>query len=309
MRKMMIPAMVVAMIITCAALVSARQGPPVERSDEIAELDNPQAPGGEPSEEKREEVRKKIEAVRIWRLTEALKLDAPTSSKLSALLSSFDQQRDVHVFCKLHGIRLEGYSPLTRGAKLGQRTIRALAQAHGRTPAQIMLRWALQKEVVTIPKSVHKERILENAAIFGRPGVVLAMRLIEGLFPDYKQVIPKQGSTFVKVGREALLATLRRVTLLSSDKAHAVKLELGKGQLRVLSQNPDLGAAKEDVPVEYEGEPLKIGFNARYLIEVLAVPQSADVVLELADDLSPGVLKGAEEKDQGFTAVVMPMRI
>ena len=93
MRKMMIPAMVAAMIITCAALVSARQGPPVERSDEIAELDNPQAPGGEPSEEKREEVRKKIEAVRIWRLTEALKLDVPTSSKLSALLSSFEQQR------------------------------------------------------------------------------------------------------------------------------------------------------------------------------------------------------------------------
>jgi Spy/CpxP family protein refolding chaperone len=93
MRKMMIPAMVVAMMISCAALVSARQGPPAERPDEMAEFDNPQAPGGEPSEERREEVRKKIEAVRIWRLTEALKLDAPTSSKLSALLSSFDQQR------------------------------------------------------------------------------------------------------------------------------------------------------------------------------------------------------------------------
>ena len=93
MRKMMIPAMVVAMIVSCAALVSARQGPPAERSEETAEFDNPQAPGGELSEERREEVRKKIEAVRIWRLTEALKLDAPTSSKLSALLSSFDQQR------------------------------------------------------------------------------------------------------------------------------------------------------------------------------------------------------------------------
>ncbi|HMA53402.1 MAG TPA: aldo/keto reductase [Acidobacteriota bacterium] len=80
--------------------------------------------------------------------------------------SPFDQQRDVHVFCKLHGIRLEGYSPLTRGVKLGQRTVRTLAQARGRTPAQIMLRWALQKEVVTIPKSVHKERILENAGLF-----------------------------------------------------------------------------------------------------------------------------------------------
>jgi DNA polymerase-3 subunit beta len=150
---------------------------------------------------------------------------------------------------------------------------------------------------------------LENSAIFRRPGVVLVMRLIEGLFPDYKQVIPKAGEKLVRLSRNRFTDTLRRISLLSSDKAHAVKLDLSPGQLRVLSQNPDLGEAKEDVPVDYQGEPLKIGFNARYLTEVLAVLQSADVVLELADDLSPGVLKGADEKDQGFTAVVMPMRI
>ncbi|MGB8958437.1 MAG: aldo/keto reductase [Candidatus Aminicenantales bacterium] len=80
--------------------------------------------------------------------------------------SPFGQQKGVHAFCKSHGIRLEGYSPLTRGAELSQRAIRSLARAHGRTAAQIMIRWALQKEVVTIPKSVHKERIVENAAVF-----------------------------------------------------------------------------------------------------------------------------------------------
>lgn len=150
---------------------------------------------------------------------------------------------------------------------------------------------------------------VENSAIFRRPGVVLVMRLIEGLFPDYKQVIPKAGEKVVKVGRGRLLETLRRISLLSSDKAHAVKLELGKGVLRVQSQNPDLGEAKEEVPVDYAGEALKIGFNARYLMEVLGVVKSQDVVLELADDLSPGVMKGGGEEDQGFTAVVMPMRI
>jgi DNA polymerase-3 subunit beta len=150
---------------------------------------------------------------------------------------------------------------------------------------------------------------VENSAIFRRPGVVLVMRLIEGLFPDYKQVIPKQGEKVVKVGRGRFLETLRRISLLSTDKAHAVKLDLGKGVLRVLSQNPDLGEAKEEVPVDYQGEPLKIGFNARYLMEVLSVLKSGDVVFELADDLSPGVVKGGDEADQGFTAVVMPMRI
>jgi DNA polymerase III subunit beta len=150
---------------------------------------------------------------------------------------------------------------------------------------------------------------VENSAILRRPGVTLSMRLIEGLFPDYRQVIPKPGDRAVKLGRDRFQETLRRVSLLSTDKAHAVKLELSKGILKVTSQNPDLGEAKEEVPVDYEGEPLKIGFNARYILDVLAVVQSKDVSFELADDLSPGVLRGADEADQGFTAVVMPMRI
>jgi DNA polymerase-3 subunit beta len=150
---------------------------------------------------------------------------------------------------------------------------------------------------------------VENSAIFRRPGVVLVMRLIEGLFPDYKQVIPKAGEKQVRLGRARFLETLRRISLVSTDKAHAVKLDLSKGMLRVLSQNPDLGEAKEEVPVDYAGEPLKIGFNARYVMDVLQVLQSNEVVFELADDLSPGVLKGGDEADQGFTAVVMPMRI
>jgi len=149
----------------------------------------------------------------------------------------------------------------------------------------------------------------ENSAVYRRPGVVLAMRLIEGMFPDYKQVIPKQGEKIVKVGRQRLLETLRRVSILASDKSHAVKLELSPGLLRVLSQNPDLGDAKEEVPVEYAGEPLKIGFNSRYITDVAAVLKSDDVQLELADDLSPGVLRGAGPEDAGYTAVVMPMRI
>ena len=156
---------------------------------------------------------------------------------------------------------------------------------------------------------------VENSAVLHRPRVKLVMRLIEGVFPDYRQVIPKTGEKRFTIGRDRFLDTLRRISLLSTDKAHAVKLELQPGLLRVLSQNPDLGEAKEDVPVEYQGEVLKIGFNARYLIDVLtglaALEPAAvqDVAMELADDLSPGVLKPAGESATRFTAVVMPMRI
>ena len=150
---------------------------------------------------------------------------------------------------------------------------------------------------------------VENSAIFRGKGVVLAMRLIEGTFPDYKQVIPKQGEKIITAGRARFLETLRRVSLLSSDKSHAVKLELSPGALRVVAQNPDLGEAREDVPVEYAGDPLKIGFNARYLTDVVLQLRGADVQVELADDLSPCVLRGPAGEDAGYTAVVMPMRI
>jgi DNA polymerase-3 subunit beta len=149
----------------------------------------------------------------------------------------------------------------------------------------------------------------DNSAVFRRKGVLLVMRLIEGSFPDYRQVIPKAGEKVASVGRERLLQTLRRVSLLSSEKSNAVKLELGKGNLRVAAQNPDLGEAREDLPVEYDGEPLKIGFNAKYLIDVLSVLSDADVRLELADDLSPGVVRPAGQPGEHFTAVIMPMRI
>lgn len=81
-------------------------------------------------------------------------------------LSPFEQQRKVREFCRARGIRVEGYSPLTRGEKFGQKTILSMAESRGRTPAQIMIRWALQKEVVTIPKSARKEHIFENTDVF-----------------------------------------------------------------------------------------------------------------------------------------------
>ncbi len=156
---------------------------------------------------------------------------------------------------------------------------------------------------------------VENSAVLQRPHVKLVMRLIEGVFPDYRQVIPKAGEKSFSVGRDRLFDALRRVSLLSSDKAHAVKLELSPGLLRVLSQNPDLGEAREELPVEYQGDPLAIGFNARYLMDVLGALASLeaaaarDVTVDLADDLSPGVLRPGGESATRFTAVVMPMRI
>jgi len=95
--------------------------------------------------------------------------------------SPFEPQTATHEFCRENNIRFEGYSPLTRGSRLGDAAIRKVAEAHGRTPAQVLIRWALQKEVVTIPKSVHKERILENAAVFDFSLSAEDMEALDGL--------------------------------------------------------------------------------------------------------------------------------
>ena len=152
----------------------------------------------------------------------------------------------------------------------------------------------------------------ETSGVFRRGELTMVMRLIDGVFPDYMQVIPKEADRTVTVDRPRLLETLKRMSLLSSDRStNAVKFELLTDILRVSSQNPDLGDAKEEISVTYAGTPMQIGFNARYLMDVLSVVDSAQINVELCDELSPGVLKPTADAGVGarYTAVIMPMRI
>lgn len=136
----------------------------------------------------------------------------------------------------------------------------------------------------------------------------LFMRLIEGEFPDYNQVIPEAGPVAVELDRNDVLATLRRVSLLSSERSKGVRLTLREGQLEVRANNPDLGEAAEEVEAQYQGDELSIGFNARYLIDVLTVvPEGERIELRVTDDVSPGVLRVGSDED--YTYVVMPMRL
>lgn len=136
---------------------------------------------------------------------------------------------------------------------------------------------------------------------------VLSMRLVEGKFPDYQKVIPEESTRIVRVQRDALLQPLRRVSIMSSERARSVRLCADRGKLEVSASNPDMGEATEEVPVDYRGEKLEVGFNAKYLIDVLNVlPEGSDIELGLSDELSPGVVRGG---DAGYTYVVMPLRI
>jgi DNA polymerase III subunit beta len=147
----------------------------------------------------------------------------------------------------------------------------------------------------------------ENSALFKKPGLTMVMRLIDGQFPEYQRVIPKEGEKQISLPRLRFLEGLRRISLLSADKSNAVKIRLSDNQLRITSHNPDLGEAKDDLDANYRGAELNVGFNARYLTDVLGVLETDEVMLELGDEHSPGVLH--TPGDRSYTAVVMPMRV
>ena len=147
----------------------------------------------------------------------------------------------------------------------------------------------------------------DNHAVVRRGNTLLGMRLVDGQFPDYKQVIPKLSDKIVRLSRQDLVDSLKRVSVLAQDKMQPVKLAVGKDQLVVSCTNPDAGEISDDVPVEYAGQALEVAFNARYLLEALSSLTDKNVLLKLVDNLSPGLLVGVDEPRH--LCVVMPMRL
>jgi DNA polymerase-3 subunit beta len=146
-----------------------------------------------------------------------------------------------------------------------------------------------------------------NSGLVRKHGVTLVMRLIEGEFPNYRQVIPQDADHHLVIVTEVLSHALRRVALLSAERSRAVKLELSEGLLRLSSSNPDLGEASEELDVDYAGDDLTIAFNARYLMDSLAVVGAKEVRLRFQDTLSPAQIVPTDDGDS--LAVVMPMRV
>src|SRR5271157_2825194 len=141
-----------------------------------------------------------------------------------------------------------------------------------------------------------------------RGGTEISMRLVEGEFPDYRGVIPKQSRHEVALKRDDLLAAVKRAAIFSNERFHGVRLALTAGSMTISSTSPDLGEASETIDVNFNGEAMSIGFNASYVIQGLSVvPPESEVNLCVTDEVSPGVI--TTPADSGFTYVVMPMRL
>jgi len=145
-------------------------------------------------------------------------------------------------------------------------------------------------------------------AFFRGNDVLLSVKLADEQFPPYSKVIPQQQTRRVVASRQMLIDSLRRISLVSNDKSGGVRLSLEEGALRIVSENPDVGEGSEELAVDYAGDALQIGFNARYILDVLGALSEDDVALELSGELDPGVIKPVGDTAD-FVGVVMPMRV
>ena len=137
--------------------------------------------------------------------------------------------------------------------------------------------------------------------------VTLGVRLVDGQFPDYKQVIPSESSTEVQIEKSELVAAIKRVALVTTDKNKAVKCKFTDANLLISSSSSEYGEASECVDTEQSGKEVTIGFSSRYIADLLAaMSESSKITVKLDGSFSPGVFRG--DKNDAYTCIVMPMR-
>ncbi len=200
----------------------------------------------------------------------------------------------------------------TNGHRLARMTVPVSAAATPREDLIVPPKALQQVERLFGPEDEVEVARNENHSGFRRNGTQVFTRLIEGPYPNYEQVIPRDNDKIVIADRNLLTQALRRMAVVASDQTHRVRLSFTSGSLRFSVETPDLGEAHEELEVDYQGEPLEIGFNASYLLEVLKYMPTEEVKLafkapERAATIEPAASGDAETPD--YFCLVMPLRL
>ncbi|HET6599961.1 MAG TPA: DNA polymerase III subunit beta [Burkholderiaceae bacterium] len=225
----------------------------------------------------------------------------------------------VHFAMAVHDIRyyLNGILFVAEGKSL---TLVA-TDGHRLALAQATLDVDIPKQEVILPRKtvLELQRLLKdedtpiemrfagNQAKFSFSGMEFVTKLVEGKFPDYNRVIPKNHKNHVTLGRAPLLASLQRAAILTSEKFKGVRVNIDPGSLRIASSNAEQEEAKEELEIDYGGDSIEIGFNVTYLIDALANMDAEMIHMELQDTNSSALITVPDQA--GFKYVVMPMRI
>ena len=174
-------------------------------------------------------------------------------------------------------------------ANVPARALQELARIAGQSEAESLSVWPRQNQIV-----------------FESDGVVLSSRLIDGQFPNYRQLLPDGAEHELRVATAELLDVVRRISLMAQKNA-PLRLSFSEGELAVSARTPDVGEASESMPLAFRGEPFEIGFNPDFLRDGLESVESDEVVLKLSGPLRPGLIESGD--GQGFVYLVMPIRL
>jgi DNA polymerase-3 subunit beta len=145
-----------------------------------------------------------------------------------------------------------------------------------------------------------------NQVVFEVGGVVLSSRLIDGQFPNYRQLLPDAYEHELRLSGSEITDVVRRISLLAQKNA-PLRLAFTEGELTVSARTPDVGEARETIPVPFTGEPLEIGFNPDFLRDGLEAVESGDLLFKLISPLRPGMIEAAD--GSGFQYLLMPIRL
>jgi DNA polymerase III subunit beta len=147
--------------------------------------------------------------------------------------------------------------------------------------------------------------VRQNQVLFELGGIVLSSRLIDGQFPNYRQLLPETYEHELRIAGAELIEVVRRISLLAQKNA-PLRLAFTPGELTISAQTPDIGEALESMPVAFQGEPLEIGFNPEFLRAGLEAIEEGDVLMKLISPLRPGLI---ESEENHFRYLIMPIRL
>lgn len=149
----------------------------------------------------------------------------------------------------------------------------------------------------------------ENNLFFNVGNRTLISRVIEGKFPNYEAVIPQENPHAIVLPREEIADAIRRVSLLSTERSRGIKFNVEKNKLKLFSSNPEMGEARDEVSMAYEGKDLEVGFNSQYLLDFLTTSKAKNVRLEMKDENSAILMRPEEADEIDYKYVLMPMKI
>ncbi|MGI9481086.1 MAG: DNA polymerase III subunit beta [Hyphomicrobiales bacterium] len=212
----------------------------------------------------------------------------------------------------LHAVETEGVEMLravaTDGHRLAQVQLPLPEGAKGIEGAIVPRKTVLELAKLVEDTDGDVAIAMSDAKIrFALGSVVLTSKLIDGTFPDYERVIPKDNDKSLEVDTKLFSQAVDRVSTISSDKGRAVKLNLENDRIILTVNNPDQGSAEEEIAASYGAEPIEIGFNSRYLLDIASQFESDSAHFQLADAGSPTVVRDGNDETALF--VLMPMRV